>query len=578
MARMIPPKCYAGASDNEHVVFDLLESAPGTQEWVVMHQVDIADHVTQVSGEADFIVVIPRVGVVFLEVKGYVRFVNGEWFFGRDPVAKKSPFAQAKDSKYSVLNWANDHSAAPTDFPFCSGCVFVQTPWNQPVVDFHPHQLLDAKYLAPGMGQQFVDRIIELVTLEVNRWRNINKAPKLTSGSPTIEQSNAFVDLIRPYVQPPRSVIPTIWSSVERFTKQQFGALDYVDLNRQVIFTGLAGTGKTVLAAEVAVRQRTKNRKVLLICYNELARKRLEMGLAGTGVVVAGISELAHLVLGKQRFKELLKDESNGWRNMVTEASACAERLNEEQKFDFLIIDEAQDLLKRRLIQFIFSFLKEGVLNGKWAIFADPHQWIFRGEDISLEEFSNDHPKAARRNLLSNCRNTERIAEFANTYASLRLPDAYDPILVRNSNKPEHPSPTFSYYVDAADQVRQVRLLLNQLAIEGYGQDDIVVLSRRRENSCAQMLSQQGYELTPYSLCASGQVRFETLQRFKGLESIAVLLTDIDQAPGQDDWLPLREFLYTGITRAVYRLDCFAAFRTNTAFTKIALSILEGKP
>ncbi len=71
MARMMPAFCPAECpSPAEPEIFAALRDAPGTGDWIVLHSLDIAQHVKQVSGEADFVVIVPDMGVLCLEVKG----------------------------------------------------------------------------------------------------------------------------------------------------------------------------------------------------------------------------------------------------------------------------------------------------------------------------------------------------------------------------------------------------------------------------------------------------------------------------------------------------------------------------
>ena len=60
---MIPPMISADAPPGERQVFERLASDPEADEWVVLHSLALADHVRQAQGEADFVIIIPGLGV-----------------------------------------------------------------------------------------------------------------------------------------------------------------------------------------------------------------------------------------------------------------------------------------------------------------------------------------------------------------------------------------------------------------------------------------------------------------------------------------------------------------------------------
>lgn len=95
MARMIPAYCAESAPPGEKTVFAALRDAPGAEDWTVLHSLGIANHVRQVEGEADFVIVVPRAGVLVVEVKSHrsvERSSEGAWRLGQDRPTVRSPF------------------------------------------------------------------------------------------------------------------------------------------------------------------------------------------------------------------------------------------------------------------------------------------------------------------------------------------------------------------------------------------------------------------------------------------------------------------------------------------------------
>ena len=59
------------------------------------------------------------------------------------------------------------------------------------------------------------------------------------------------------------------------FLKEQVALLEYLEEQNNAIINGLAGTGKTVMAKEKALRHADKGEKVLFLCYNSKLKEYL---------------------------------------------------------------------------------------------------------------------------------------------------------------------------------------------------------------------------------------------------------------------------------------------------------------
>ena len=72
MARMSPNVISPETrSEGERRLFKLLRDDPATKGWTVLHSIDIPRHINNVSGEADFVIIVPGRGILILEVKGH---------------------------------------------------------------------------------------------------------------------------------------------------------------------------------------------------------------------------------------------------------------------------------------------------------------------------------------------------------------------------------------------------------------------------------------------------------------------------------------------------------------------------
>jgi len=88
MARMIPAAIdLKTPSPGEKDVFRRLASDPIASDWTVIHSLDLPHHVRQISGELDFVVLIPGKGILCLEVKASSSIArrDGIWYYGKGP-------------------------------------------------------------------------------------------------------------------------------------------------------------------------------------------------------------------------------------------------------------------------------------------------------------------------------------------------------------------------------------------------------------------------------------------------------------------------------------------------------------
>ena len=108
MALMLPSRIPANAPPGEKIVFERLKADPATEGWIVLHSLELANHPTQVSGEADFVIIVPGYGILVLEVKSHTKVFVDErgWWLGADPQPdERGPFKQAADAMRAIRDY-----------------------------------------------------------------------------------------------------------------------------------------------------------------------------------------------------------------------------------------------------------------------------------------------------------------------------------------------------------------------------------------------------------------------------------------------------------------------------------------
>lgn len=508
---MIPSQPLDTRSHAELRVFDQLRacfSGPDQHGWFAMHSLNLPKHEYKRFGEIDFVVCGPD-GVFVLEVKGgSVSCRDGIWEtrnrFGSDRL-KESPFRQAE----GALHGLRQKLPADLESSFVFGYAVVM-----PDVRGLPESAeWDRVVLADsGSFRQFEQWLKRLIS----HWRN--KDRKRPIASP--ERLRRLQQFLRPEfeaVMPLHASAHAIETRVAQLTEDQLRYIDVVEANHRVICSGGAGTGKTMLALELAKRWSAGGMKVALTCHSPWLKSYLESA-APPGVTVSQTNSVH-----------------------ITARRAGIE------KFDALIVDEGQDVLNMDALGRLDSVLRDGLDGGRWSFFHDVNNQSGLCGEYQPDTYDYlESLGAARIPLNTNCRNSLPILD--------RVQNALDADVGTSAvgDGPAVREISVTSMDDGAVALHQE--LLKLIKEEGFSPSDIVILSPKTYlQSCASMMPEHAgvrvAVLDSYSPRRTGidAVGFAQIENFKGLESSVVWLVDMN-APNVLS--PLRASHYVGMTRA----------------------------
>ncbi len=556
MAKMIPSEFdESTASSAERKVFDLLKHDPGTAAWTVLHSLRLTRRGKKPFGEIDFVVIIPSGGVFCLEVKGGgVTCHSGVWQTrnreGEIATLKRSPFAQASDGMFALRKAVLER--APVGFPqhviFGYAVVMPQVTFTERSTDWELWQVIDKESLRKPISvaiQRLVSEQRKLIT---------SRAP---DGDPTRAIVGTLVQMLRPDFDIVVTRGTQIEESEERLlqlTQEQYEGLDLLSDNLRCLFDGAAGTGKTMLALEFARRSAQSGLKTLFICFNRLLGDWLEREaeaapLNDTLTAGSHFKLLREVIVRSSIGKEFLECEAaqvEGFFEKTYGDFGClaVEELN--QAYDVLVVDEAQDLLRTGILDVFGAWLKGGLAGGKWAFFGDFQRQAIFGNTTGAEMKAlllERAPHFATGRLRQNCRNTRSIGE------ETALLSGFD-VLPYKVGQVEGISVDYRYYVSPDAERSALCEVIERLLHDGVKASDIVVLSRNRlTNSPIASAVSAAFTLVdgPKSeRSRTPQVRFATIQAFKGMESPVVVLCDVTEV---SDFEP-QALLYVGMSRA----------------------------
>jgi hypothetical protein len=567
MARMIPSLLDAGHSPPGEVELFNQFRDHTPEAWTVLHSVDIPQHVRQVEGEIDFLILIPGVAAVCLEVKSHLkvgRSADGLWRLGNDAPTPRSPFRQASEAMHSARKRIAIHQGL-SSVPFVSVVVFPRCRFDLPATEWEPWQVIDETDLQSKGLADMVERAGKRHRLKLADVPNAGWF-RTTDEEPTRDQCEQIVRILRPTFERsrgPKARRADTDGEMRRYTEEQFEALDALEANPRVVFSGAAGTGKTFVAIEAARRGVQRGDHVLLCCYNRLlgAWMRQDTEPLGPAAEVGTIHSLMLRIAGLQVIENA---PASWWSDELPLAAATAllEGHPMAGSFDLVVIDEAQDICTPAYLDVIDLLLRDGLASGRLLAFGDfEHQTIYTGSDARV--VLSGRLRAATYTLHTNCRNRPRIGTLASSafgkgpYRQYRRPD--DGVEV-----------TLRPYADDADQIAKLAGLIDLLRSEHYSLGDIAILSSLASGAAhaAIGMPHSGW-LAPAANAPAGRIRTSTVHAFKGLEATAVILTDVGDLTTEHS----RQLLYVATTRATDRL---ALLVHQTAVPQLTDLILGG--
>lgn len=565
MARMIPPIIHPSVrSGAERRIFELLCNAPNTADWVCLHSLSLAKHEAKRRAEIDFLL-LTKQGIFVLEVKGgRISRREGVWTYTDrwdNAVCKnESPFDQASSAMFSLEaeireKFKEDRRRRRLLFGF--GAVFPDITFDLTGTEVDPRQLYDRRHRHRPI-KTFID---DLAAYWRERSVDIDGNP--TRYAPT----NLDIEAIVAFLRGDFDLIPSLGARADEsarhllsLEKEQYAVLDGLGLcfapndpNPRFIIQGGAGTGKTLLAAEVARREAEKTKgNILLLCFNRVLQSVLEHNIKAIGdgsIVVKSIGSLLNNLISTSSFASAYRDETRGadantvYKSIMPRYATNALLEGNFEPYTCLIIDEAQDMMSNEMLDLLDAFVAGGFKQGRWWVFCDINnqESVF---GVFEQEALFRLMGLGRVSILpTNRRNTIPIANETEIVTRPQFPPR------ATVDGP----PVKTRFYKAAEQTIVLSAVLRSLLNGDVAPHQITVLSpRRATDCCASQLPD--LHLTPVTTSNAWQVGSQllnsitycTVSSFKGLENDFIVLTDVDEL--NSEWW--KGVVYVGMTRA----------------------------
>jgi hypothetical protein len=552
---LIPDNIDSFDSKGEQLLYLKFKNDSSMQNFYILHSVFTNFHVKNITGELDFLVLAPELGIFAIEVKhGKVSREGGTWSFvnrlGNVTNKNRSPFSQVDGTMNSIRKYILDKVAgSKQDYErfskilFGTGVAFTSMDEFQ---DFgqeaHSWQILTRSSMRMPLGHY--------INALSRGWHDQNRGKfwyDANLSRPTDKDCKKIIQILRGDFNINYSEINRIIDNetlIEEYTKEQFHLLDFVNHNKRCLIQGQAGTGKTIMAIEVARRSLQEGKKVALFCYNKLLGEKLNESLTNlsedkNGSFFAGTLDSFLLRNTQLAVPEDKNDLNTFYRETLPfEFLLQNENIGEGEKYDLLLLDEAQDLVSYSNMPVFDEILKGGLKEGNWVLFGDfSNQAIYLNKPDELLQTLNEKTSFIKFPPLKiNCRNTKNIVNKN--------------ILLTGSEKPEFTGRTLdgenieTKFPAMARQLECVEEILNDLKNKKIPFEKITMLSPKRfENT---YLSNS--ELVKNFLKEG--LSFHTIHSFKGLENTYIILLDFADLASEDT----QRLLYVGISRAKQKL------------------------
>ncbi|MFT4259646.1 NERD domain-containing protein [Microbacterium sp.] len=607
MARMIPARPRSGANSSETRIFDAFAgaTASASEDWIVLHSLEVRRHAAQFQGEADFVVLVPGRGIVVIEAKSpeYVEYKDGEWRLDRVPNPGKSPFSQLDGSIRSIRGFLKQREVLTGAEPIARLVWFTS-------LDRHLF-----KNAAPG-DMQFFEwelawrddlqhpvKTIQKLLDEHDAWYAAVDGVEHDPAVMTAEHTEQIAATLLGDFAGGRTLADRKLERLDdegKLLKEQRMVLDLVDQNDRLYFDGPAGTGKSYLLTQLAKRWRLGHR-TLVVCWNLLMADELRRTLRNHRDIV--VDDLNSLMLRLVGLDANPTDAGPDWyRKELPERAFAALSANPKLgEYDAICVDEFQDIAPFPAVLDVLFALAAST-GAKLAFAGDPRQQILHPVDAQVDPFAVAkervpdlvHVALGRglRQAAALTADIEKLLSRSFGYRGHHL-KAVGALNIASPADPSHALAGALKELLTHHQAHDIVILSpfgarnslvgRLLAAEHFTKEERWLRDRLRVESefgpvdapmtdAVAEVSADAAEVRPSSVspaaptsarptpplpkAPSGRVRWGSIFKYKGLDAEAVILTDIGDdaiAFAQKEGLSWFDILYVGLTRARYR-------------------------
>lgn len=530
-------------------------------EWDVWHDLKLPEHsdnfnyYKKTSAQIDFLILC-KFGLLVLEVKGGAISTKGNTFYyGKnfDTPIKQNPFKQAEGYKHTLKDKILNNLKGCF---FCEAVAFphVDYPFESKIID---KNLLWTSYSADVQKESIENFLVKVYTYSKNKhakhFRTYNEV--------TLKEYSAIKKILSPIIGD-KNPINTI-NTLEWLGIQNVEILEGLYKNTRIMIEGPPGSGKTTIAKAFIDKQ--QNKKGIYLCWNSLlmqfTKSILNERQLSSNIEVTTFFRFFQKLNPSLNYEQLSNLSEDEFYYLVKETIQKLEIEDKLKTYDFIVIDEAQDLFDRGLDLFInkFSgFNGQGLLNGNSLVLYDIDQsYSSSGRNVSeiadllteyYTHFKLDEVKRSAQNpemrklscdILENPEilKDEKFEEFYSTIKVNKFQSLQDVKrhIVKNILKPIRET-------DSSLRGQDCIILIESTFLRGNykGKEDLRELLIIKD---VEELSEANVGDT------ANKLRYSSILKFKGLEKKNVFL--VVSNPSEIN----KYEIFVGITRAILNVE-----------------------
>lgn len=528
--------------------------------WFLQHNYLLKNHPTKKEGECDFLLINSQC-IIVIEVKGsQVKFEDNVFYqFNRryqkwDTI--DNPFTQARYNAEAISNQLKEHK---TDEVFVGHMVVF------PESNFPANNNTFDDYWALDTDESLGMRISSAISAQLEKSKRGNFS----------ELSKNKLELVSKFFSPKisdsllKSQLKLSSSESKRRESDNFKILEGLSENRRVIIEGPPGSIKSLYALEMGKKRlKDTNSKLLYLCWNELLASYINFkleyfGLSHQSKAIAFYPYLLELMteagIDRSELSEDKLSDSNNIRLVYKKTIGILESINKKIIYDYIIIDEAQDLFDKGLDDVLMKQSgdgKKGLENGSYIVFYDNADGFKGVKDRDIFTFTLEYLKdnAAIYRLNENTRHNsndglKEFIEEVNRYDFNFKKDYGSDVII-------HP------YSEINEIVPLLKTTVKEV-LKSIAKQDLVVLFTsnlvsgkiKKDRLLDKIIeSEKSFEkITTKNICeVIENIKFTTALTYKGLQRDVVILVvnNLFDKDGKD----LLHQLLIGVSRARLKL------------------------
>lgn len=547
---MIPEQLPKKASYAEKKVFKKLKKLP--DDYIVIYSLGLSKHIKKIQGEIDFVIICKR-GILCLEVKGgKVTRENGIWNVEARNGHKnqiENPFLQASDNMYSLRNYLIEkmkNEFYKENILFACAVVIPDTYFEAEGPDINSNELINTKKLKEYDIKEFIYNVF-LYYNEKYQAKYLQSKTNLTKTM--IDKITIILRGNLGYAKSLSFDLEETLRTLIELTEEQKEILDKMIENDRIIIKGTGGTGKTVLLYEQTLRLAALGYKVIFVCYNKSLSQYLNNMLGNLNNTIKEnirISTLHAYMLEQLKMAQTEYAIKNTEEYFKEEVPQDFLQINNE-KYDVMLIDEAQDILNSTYVKCLEKILNGGLKDGSWYMCVDEKQNLYNNTELQeLLHYIKNEIRPTITRLTKNCRNTKQISNF--NYELTNIEQSTNENIYGNDVQ----KITYRYNNNQQDEVRNI---IKNLQSQGIRNSEVVILSKRpykysvfEGRNFLEDMSTKIEIIGEYNNRENTNeyIRFSTIRKFKGLECNVVILCDVDSVNDEES----RMLNYVAVSRA----------------------------